>query len=180
MGITLVPALLPALHCPVWPALLCLLALQLIATSLENRQPCLFFCKLGKDRTGLMAALVLAACGLSEEEIVADYVRCGAVLWAARLLCWGGDIGSACQRRCAYVRVMFWRCAAALPACLPDLPIRLPACLSRAHPPHPPPPPPAGLMGFTRWRWVGWSTRRICRAWTRMCLPLRRPRRCGA
>jgi protein-tyrosine phosphatase len=47
----------------------------LIATSLENRQPCLFFCKLGKDRTGLMAALVLAACGLSEEEIVADYVR---------------------------------------------------------------------------------------------------------
>ena len=129
MGITLVPALLPALHCPVWPALLCLLALQLIATSLENRQPCLFFCKLGKDRTGLMAALVLAACGLSEEEIVADYVRCGAVLWAARLLCWGGDIGSACQRRCAYVRVMFWRCAAALPACLPDLPIRLPACL---------------------------------------------------
>ena len=59
----------------------------MIATSLESRQPCLFFCKLGKDRTGLMAALVLAACGLSEEEIVADYVRCCLVLWPAGLLC---------------------------------------------------------------------------------------------
>ena len=43
--------------------------------ALESKQPCLFFCKLGKDRTGLMAALVLAACGASEEEIVADYAR---------------------------------------------------------------------------------------------------------
>jgi len=48
---------------------------QVITASLQARQPCMFFCKLGKDRTGLMAALVLAACGLSEEEIVADYVR---------------------------------------------------------------------------------------------------------
>jgi protein tyrosine/serine phosphatase len=50
-------------------------ALQVITTSLEEREPCMFFCKLGKDRTGLIAALVLAACGLSEDEIVADYVR---------------------------------------------------------------------------------------------------------
>lgn len=31
--------------------------------------------QLGKDRTGLIAALVLASCGLSDEEIVADYTR---------------------------------------------------------------------------------------------------------
>jgi hypothetical protein len=35
----------------------------------------MFFCKLGKDRTGLISALVLSACGVSEDEIVADYVR---------------------------------------------------------------------------------------------------------
>ena len=29
----------------------------------------------GKDRTGLLAALVLTACGASKEEIVADYAR---------------------------------------------------------------------------------------------------------
>ena len=46
-----------------------------MAAAAARRQPCLFFCKLGKDRTGVMAALVLAACGASDEEIVADYVR---------------------------------------------------------------------------------------------------------
>lgn len=50
-------------------------ALQLITASLEKQQPCMFFCKLGKDRTGLIAALVLSACGVSEDEIIADYVR---------------------------------------------------------------------------------------------------------
>ncbi|KAL4445823.1 hypothetical protein ABPG77_009022 [Micractinium sp. CCAP 211/92] len=54
-------------------------ALQIMTGALEARQPCLFFCKLGKDRTGLMAALVLAACGASDEEIVADYTRSGGV-----------------------------------------------------------------------------------------------------
>lgn len=48
---------------------------QVITASLQERQACMFFCKLGKDRTGLIAALVLAACELSEDEIVADYVR---------------------------------------------------------------------------------------------------------
>ncbi|KAI3438607.1 hypothetical protein D9Q98_001030 [Chlorella vulgaris] len=50
-------------------------SLQLITVGLEQRQPCMFFCKLGKDRTGLISALVLSACGVSEDEIVADYVR---------------------------------------------------------------------------------------------------------
>ncbi|KAL4425778.1 hypothetical protein ABPG75_009794 [Micractinium tetrahymenae] len=53
--------------------------LQIMTAALEAGQPCLFFCKLGKDRTGLMAALVLSVCGASEEEIVADYIRSAGV-----------------------------------------------------------------------------------------------------
>lgn len=33
----------------------------------------LFHCMAGKDRTGLIAALLLAVCGVSEEDIIADY-----------------------------------------------------------------------------------------------------------
>lgn len=32
-----------------------------------------FFCSAGKDRTGIMAALILYLCGVSEADIVADY-----------------------------------------------------------------------------------------------------------
>lgn len=41
----------------------------------EPVQPVFFFCSAGKDRTGLIAALVLSILGASDEEIVADYVR---------------------------------------------------------------------------------------------------------
>jgi protein-tyrosine phosphatase len=37
--------------------------------------PALVFCSAGKDRTGLVTALLLAAVGVLDEEIVADYVR---------------------------------------------------------------------------------------------------------
>jgi len=37
--------------------------------------PALLFCSAGKDRTGLLSALVLGAVGAPEEEIVADYHR---------------------------------------------------------------------------------------------------------
>jgi protein-tyrosine phosphatase len=37
--------------------------------------PVLFFCSAGKDRTGLVTALILAAVGVDEDEIVADYHR---------------------------------------------------------------------------------------------------------
>jgi protein-tyrosine phosphatase len=47
-----------------------------IAEAAEKQRPILFFCKIGKDRTGIIAALVLAACGATEQEIVADYQRC--------------------------------------------------------------------------------------------------------
>lgn len=43
----------------------------------------MYHCSSGKDRTGLMTALILKVCGVSEEEIVEDYnrseVRIGAI-----------------------------------------------------------------------------------------------------
>jgi hypothetical protein len=50
-------------------------ALEVVLEAAERGEPALVFCKLGKDRTGLVSALILAAAGASEEEIVADYVR---------------------------------------------------------------------------------------------------------
>mmetsp|Transcript_13790 Transcript_13790/g.41632 ORF Transcript_13790/g.41632 Transcript_13790/m.41632 type:complete len:434 (+) Transcript_13790:648-1949(+) len=53
--------------------------LKIITRAAERGQPSLFYCKLGKDRTGITAVLVLSACGASEEEILADYTRSDAV-----------------------------------------------------------------------------------------------------
>lgn len=47
-------------------------------------QPVLVHCTVGKDRTGLSVALVLAAAGVDEEAIVEDYARTEALLPAAR------------------------------------------------------------------------------------------------
>jgi protein-tyrosine phosphatase len=40
----------------------------------DERRPLLFHCSAGKDRTGLGAALILTALGVSRAEIIADYV----------------------------------------------------------------------------------------------------------
>jgi protein-tyrosine phosphatase len=40
----------------------------------DERRPLLFHCSAGKDRTGLGAALILTALGVSREQILADYV----------------------------------------------------------------------------------------------------------
>lgn len=50
-------------------------ALRHISKSVETNRPVLFFCKAGKDRTGLLAAMILTLMGASEETILADYVR---------------------------------------------------------------------------------------------------------
>lgn len=42
---------------------------------MKAKEPVALFCKLGKDRTGLLTMLILACCGISDEEIVADYIR---------------------------------------------------------------------------------------------------------
>lgn len=47
-------------------------SLELIAD--RNNHPLVFHCSLGKDRTGLLAALLLAAAGVTDGDIVDDYV----------------------------------------------------------------------------------------------------------
>lgn len=54
-----------------------LTVMKVVLHATESGRPVLFFCKIGKDRTGLIAALILAACGASDIEIISDYARCG-------------------------------------------------------------------------------------------------------
>ncbi len=56
----------------------CCLPSQVILEAVERGEPVTFFCKLGKDRTGLISMLVLSCCGASEQDIISDYVRCPA------------------------------------------------------------------------------------------------------
>src|SRR5260370_41936188 len=39
----------------------------------RNNHPLVFHCSVGKDRTGVLAALLLAAAGVIDEDIVHDY-----------------------------------------------------------------------------------------------------------
>lgn len=50
--------------------------LQIMTEAAEKERPVLTYCRLGKDRTGIMTTLVLSTCGASEDEIVSDYARC--------------------------------------------------------------------------------------------------------
>lgn len=45
--------------------------LELVAD--RTRHPIAWYCAAGKDRTGLIAALILSLCGVSDEDIVEDY-----------------------------------------------------------------------------------------------------------
>lgn len=49
-------------------------ALSVLAAS-SDQSPTAFYCKAGKDRTGLVAALTLHCCGVSDKDIIADYHR---------------------------------------------------------------------------------------------------------
>ncbi len=59
-------------------------ALRLLAV--EDTYPVVFHCAAGKDRTGVLAAIVLGALGVSDSDVVADYVlsRVGVNRWVAR------------------------------------------------------------------------------------------------
>ena len=46
-------------------------ALELIAD--RNNHPLVFHCSVGKDRTGVLAAMLLAAAGVMDEDIIHDY-----------------------------------------------------------------------------------------------------------
>ncbi|GLC35756.1 hypothetical protein PLESTB_000490800 [Pleodorina starrii] len=49
--------------------------LEVLLAAAESRHCAMFFCRAGKDRTGLVAAMVLSVAGASEEAIVEDYAR---------------------------------------------------------------------------------------------------------
>ncbi|KAK9796986.1 hypothetical protein WJX73_007189 [Symbiochloris irregularis] len=55
------------------PELCC--ALQTVTAAAEAGEPVIMFCKVGKDRTGLLAALIAAACDAPDEDILVDYHR---------------------------------------------------------------------------------------------------------
>jgi len=48
-------------------------ALELIAD--RNNHPLVFHCSVGKDRTGVLAAMLLAAGGVMDEDIIHDYTH---------------------------------------------------------------------------------------------------------
>ena len=50
------------------------------ASLVADAQPAVFFCSAGKDRTGVLAALLLAILGVPDAEIVADYALTGEVV----------------------------------------------------------------------------------------------------
>ena len=51
------------------------------ASPSPNALPALFNCHAGKDRTGVIAALLLGLAGVPDETIVADYALSGPNLW---------------------------------------------------------------------------------------------------
>ncbi|WP_067673707.1 tyrosine-protein phosphatase [Nocardia miyunensis] len=53
--------------------------LHLIAD--PNRDPLMFHCSAGKDRTGWMAAIVLTALGVPRDEVMADYLATNNYVW---------------------------------------------------------------------------------------------------
>ncbi|MDE0547250.1 tyrosine-protein phosphatase [Microbacterium sp. C7(2022)] len=54
------------------------------ARGVVTDQPVLVHCTVGKDRTGVTVALILAAAGVDEEAIIADYARTEGLLPASR------------------------------------------------------------------------------------------------
>jgi protein-tyrosine phosphatase len=56
----------------------------LSALAAEGALPAVFHCTAGKDRTGLLSALVLSLLGVPEETVVADYALSGAAMTRLR------------------------------------------------------------------------------------------------
>ena len=59
-------------------------ALATVVRAVVEEQPVLVHCTVGKDRTGVSIALILAAAGVDEDAVVADYARTAASLPATR------------------------------------------------------------------------------------------------
>eukprot|EP00283_Hemiselmis_rufescens_P007594 CAMPEP_0173422862 /NCGR_PEP_ID=MMETSP1357-20121228/3398_1 /TAXON_ID=77926 /ORGANISM="Hemiselmis rufescens, Strain PCC563" /LENGTH=196 /DNA_ID=CAMNT_0014385917 /DNA_START=25 /DNA_END=615 /DNA_ORIENTATION=- len=50
-------------------------AMKVVTSHVTKGVPVAFQCRLGKDRTGIVAALLLLAMGASDDQVVSDYVR---------------------------------------------------------------------------------------------------------
>jgi len=50
--------------------------LQVVLAALQAGDPVMFYCKAGKDRTGLLAMLILDVCRVPEDAILQDYHEC--------------------------------------------------------------------------------------------------------
>jgi protein-tyrosine phosphatase len=48
---------------------------ELVQAIVDGERPALIHCTAGKDRTGVLVALILEALGVPEEIVVADYLR---------------------------------------------------------------------------------------------------------
>ncbi|WP_243227075.1 tyrosine-protein phosphatase [Microbacterium sp. CIAB417] len=59
-------------------------ALAAVVRAVVEAQPVLVHCTVGKDRTGVSIALILAAAGVDENAVVTDYARTAASLPVAR------------------------------------------------------------------------------------------------
>jgi protein-tyrosine phosphatase len=84
-------------------------ALHLIADA--DRQPVLFHCTAGKDRTGWMAAIVLTALGVPRDAVIADYLATNDYVWPAYQTLLAGD-----ERLLTLVKPMLMQDAAYLNA----------------------------------------------------------------
>src|SRR4051794_11468276 len=62
--------------------------------------PALVHCAIGKDRTGVLVALLLDVCGVDRDEIVADYARTGERM-APVIARWVDDTGSTINEQVA-------------------------------------------------------------------------------
>ena len=60
--------------------------------------PAVFHCAAGKDRTGLLAALLLSALGVSDEDVVADYALTEAAMDRMMALVRAAQPGAGCGR----------------------------------------------------------------------------------
>ena len=73
---------------------------RLVDAMLEGGLPMLMHCTAGKDRTGVLAALLLKLLGVSDDDIVADYLRSDVFAKNLRL---GGSIADAFEKTFGFV-----------------------------------------------------------------------------
>jgi protein-tyrosine phosphatase len=78
-------------------------ALRLLAAT--DALPAVFHCAAGKDRTGLLAMLVLGAVGVSHDDIVEDYALTSTTMAAFRVAAAGSAEGAAAL---AEIPQLFW------------------------------------------------------------------------